>query len=319
MAVKDVILVIGASGQIGSDLVTELRKIYGNQHVVASDIKDPSYEVKEGGPFILLDIMDELKLNEIVSEFKVTQVYLLAAMLSATAERNIELGWQLNMRSISHVLDLARSGKIRKLYWPSSIAIFGSNSPSINTPQHTITEPSTVYGISKLAGERWCQYYNQKFGVDVRSLRYPGLVGWSSPAGGGTTDYAVEIYSAALQYGHYQCFLKEDTRLPMMYMPDAIRATIELMEAPADAIKVRSSYNIHAMSFTPNELAASIQKHIPDFTMTCEPDYRQAIAESWPASLDDSAAVNDWAWKPEFDIDRMTADMLRNLKKKRTY
>jgi len=315
MSTKETILVIGSAGQIGSDLVLELRKIYGDNHVVASDIRDASYEVMEGGPFIQLDVMDELKLNEIVREFKVTQIYLLAAILSATAERNIELGWRLNMRSLSHVLDLARFGKIKKLYWPSSIAVFGQTTPSIQTPQHTITEPSTVYGISKLAGERWCEYYSSKFNVDVRSIRYPGLIGYKSPAGGGTTDYAVEIFSEAINYGNYTCFLSENTTLPMMYMPDAIRATIELMEAPEDSIKIKSSYNLSGISFSPKELSEEIKKHIPNFNISYAPDYRQDIAMSWPHSIEDTRAQEDWGWKAEYDLAGMTKDMLDNIKK----
>ncbi|MCT4666214.1 MAG: NAD-dependent epimerase/dehydratase family protein [Flavobacteriales bacterium] len=313
---KDKILVIGASGQIGSELVLELRKIYGNDQVVASDIKDASLEVMEGGPFINLDIMDEVKLNAVVREYEITQVYLLAAILSATAERNIELGWRLNMRSLSHVLDLARFGKIKKLYWPSSIAVFGPTTPREMTPQVTVTEPTTVYGISKLAGERWCEYYHQKFGVDVRSIRYPGLIGYKSMPGGGTTDYAVDIYHEALKSGRYTSFLSEDTYLPMMYMPDAIRATIELMEAPVDQVKIRSSYNLGGISFSPKELAAEIKKEITDFQIAYQPDYRQEIADSWPSSIDDIRAQEDWGWNPKYDITSMTQDMLKNLKKK---
>jgi nucleoside-diphosphate-sugar epimerase len=314
--IKDKILVIGASGQIGSELVLELRKIYGNDQVVASDIKDASLEVMEGGPFINLDIMDEVKLNAVVREYEITQVYLLAAILSATAERNIELGWRLNMRSLSHVLDLARFGKIKKLYWPSSIAVFGPTTPREMTPQVTVTEPTTVYGISKLAGERWCEYYHQKFGVDVRSIRYPGLIGYKSMPGGGTTDYAVDIYHEALKSGRYTSFLSEDTYLPMMYMPDAIRATIELMEAPVDQVKIRSSYNLGGISFSPKELAAEIKKEITDFQIAYQPDYRQEIADSWPSSIDDIRAQEDWGWNPKYDITSMTQDMLKNLKKK---
>jgi nucleoside-diphosphate-sugar epimerase len=312
----DKILVVGASGQIGSDLVIELRKIYGNDNVVASDIKDASREVMEAGPFIHLDIMDELKLNAVVNDFGITQVYLLAAILSATAERNIELGWRLNMRSLSHVLDLARFGKIKKIYWPSSIAVFGTTTPKIETPQLTVTEPSTVYGISKLAGERWCEYYNQKFGVDVRSLRYPGLIGYKALAGGGTTDYAVDIYHEALKSGRYTSFLSEDTYLPMMYMDDAIRATIEIMEAPAEKVKIRSSYNLGGISFSPKEISEEIKKHIPNFSINYAPDYRQDIANSWPSSINDTRAQEDWGWKTKFDLSAMTVDMLENLKKK---
>jgi nucleoside-diphosphate-sugar epimerase len=290
MSSKEVILVIGAAGQIGTDLVIELRKRYGDSQVVASDIRDASEEVMQGGPFVHLDIMDELKLNQIVKEFGVTQVYLLAAILSATAERNIELGWRLNMRSLSHVLDLGRYKKVKKIYWPSSIAVFGPTTPAVETPQLTITEPNTVYGISKLAGERWCEYYHNKFGVDVRSIRYPGLIGWSAAPGGGTTDYAVSIFHEAIKYGVYDCFLSENTALPMMYMPDAIRATLEIMEAPAEQVKIRSSYNVGGISFTPKQLAEDIRRHVPNFKISYSPDYRQQIADSWPSSLDDSAA-----------------------------
>ncbi len=315
MSSKEVILVIGAAGQIGTDLVIELRKRYGDSQVVASDIRDASEEVMEGGPFVHLDIMDELKLNQIVKEFGVTQVYLLAAILSATAERNIELGWRLNMRSLSHVLDLGRFKKVKKIYWPSSIAVFGPTTPSIKTPQLTITEPNTVYGISKLAGERWCEYYNSKFNVDVRSIRYPGLVGWSAPPGGGTTDYAVSIFHEAIKYSSYECFLSENTALPMMYMPDAIKATLDIMEAPAEQVKIRSSYNIGGISFTPKQLAEEITRHVPDFTISYKTDYRQEIADSWPASIDDSAAQADWNWQHEFGLKEMVDEMMINLKR----
>ncbi len=315
MSSKEVILVIGAAGQIGTDLVIELRKRYGDSQVVASDIRDASEEIMEGGPFVHLDIMDELKLNQIVKEFGVTQVYLLAAILSATAERNIELGWRLNMRSLSHVLDLGRFKKVKKIYWPSSIAVFGPTTPAIETPQLTITEPNTVYGISKLAGERWCEYYNSKFGVDVRSIRYPGLVGWSAPPGGGTTDYAVSIFHEAIKYSSYECFLSEETSLPMMYMPDAIKATLDIMEAPAEQVKIRSSYNVGGISFNPKELTEEIKRHVPDFTISYKTDYRQQIADSWPASIDDSAARADWNWQHQYGITEMVDEMMRNLKR----
>tara|TARA_B110000977_G_scaffold161634_1_gene206679 strand:+ start:1055 stop:2011 length:957 start_codon:yes stop_codon:yes gene_type:complete len=313
---KDTILLIGASGQIGTDLTMSLRAIYGASHVVASDIKSASTEVMESGPFEQLDIMDPVRLNEIVLKYKVTQVYLLAALLSATAEKNIELGWALNMRSLSHVLDLARHGKVKKVYWPSSIAVFGPTTPSVNTPQHTVMDPNTVYGISKQAGERWCEYYHQKFGVDVRSIRYPGLISWKAKPGGGTTDYAVHIFHEALKYGRYESFLSETTSLPMMYMPDAIRATLELMEAPADSIKIRSSYNVAGTSFNPAEIAAVVKQYIPHFEITYKTDERQAIANSWPQSINDSLAREHWNWKHEYDLGNMAEDMMLNLKKK---
>lgn len=313
---KDTILLIGASGQIGTDLTMSLRAIYGASHVVASDIKSASTEVMESGPFEQLDIMDPVRLNEIVLKYKVTQVYLLAALLSATAEKNIELGWALNMKSLSHVLDLARHGKVKKVYWPSSIAVFGPTTPSVNTPQHTVMDPNTVYGISKQAGERWCEYYHQKFGVDVRSIRYPGLISWKAKPGGGTTDYAVHIFHEALKYGRYESFLSETTSLPMMYMPDAIRATLELMEAPADSIKIRSSYNVAGTSFNPAEIAAVVKQYIPHFEITYKTDERQAIANSWPQSINDSLAREHWNWKHEYDLGNMAEDMMLNLKKK---
>jgi nucleoside-diphosphate-sugar epimerase len=311
---KDTILIIGASGQIGTELVITLRKIYGDANVIATDIRSMVNENLSTGPFEVLDILDQKGLFDIVKKYKVTQVYLLAALLSATAEKNIELGWNLNMRSLSHVLDLAREKHIKKVYWPSSIAVFGPSTPSILTPQRTIMEPNTVYGISKLAGERWCEYYHEKFGVDVRSIRYPGLIGWKSAPGGGTTDYAVHIFHEALKSGQYTSFLSEDTTLPMMHMNDAIRATMEIMEAPAESIKIRSSYNVAGLSFSPKELASEIQKHIPDFKMSYESDYRQAIADSWPKSIDDSEAKTDWNWKSSFNLQELTSDMLTNIK-----
>jgi nucleoside-diphosphate-sugar epimerase len=311
---KDTILIIGASGQIGTELVITLRKIYGDANVIATDIRSMVNENLSTGPFEVLDILDQKGLFDIVKKYKVTQVYLLAALLSATAEKNIELGWNLNMRSLSHVLDLAREKHIKKVYWPSSIAVFGPSTPSILTPQRTIMEPNTVYGISKLAGERWCEYYHEKFGVDVRSIRYPGLIGWKSATGGGTTDYAVHIFHEALKSGQYTSFLSENTTLPMMHMNDAIRATLEIMEAPAESIKIRSSYNVAGLSFSPKELASEIQKHIPDFKMSYESDYRQAIADSWPKSIDDSEAKTDWNWKSSFNLQELTSDMLTNIK-----
>lgn len=312
--IKDKILVIGASGQIGVELTLGLRKIYGNANVIASDLREENELLKGTGPYVSLDVMNKEMLHVQVIRQNVTQIYLLAAILSATGEKNPGLAWNLNMQGLLNVLDIAREETIHKVYWPSSIAVFGPTSPKHNCPQQTIIEPTTVYGISKYAGEFWCNYYHHRFGVDVRSLRYPGLISYKSAPGGGTTDYAVEIFHDALESKRYTCFLKENTYLPMMYMPDAIRATIELMEAPADKISVRTSYNLAAMSFSPKEIAAAIKKYIPEFTITYQPDYRQAIAESWPQSIDDSVARADWGWKPEYDLERMTKDMIENLR-----
>ena len=313
---KDTILVIGSSGQIGTELVMKLRQMYGNNHVVASDVRPSSEEVMQSGPFEELDIMNNSRLHKIVKKNNVTQVYLLAALLSATAEKNIELGWNLNMRSLSNVLDLGREKVIKKIYWPSSIAVFGSTTPQRMTPQYTIMEPNTVYGISKQAGERWCEYYFNKFGVDVRSIRYPGLIGWKAAPGGGTTDYAVHIFHEALKHGKYESFLNAKTTLPMMYTPDAIRATIELMETPSEQVKIRSSYNVGGISFNPAEIAAEIRRHLPTFEMIYQEDYRQSIANSWPQSIDDSHAQEHWGWKTEYDLSKMTDDMMNNLKEK---
>lgn len=311
---KDKILVIGASGQIGVELTLALRKQYGNNNVIASDLREQNPLLEGTGPYVSLDVMNKEMLHVQVIRQNITQIYLLAAILSATGEKNPSLAWHLNMQGLLNVLEIAREENIKKVYWPSSIAVFGPTSPKQNCPQQTIIEPITVYGISKYAGEFWCNYYHQRFGVDVRSIRYPGLISYKSAPGGGTTDYAVEIYSEALEEKKYECFLNENTYLPMMYMPDAIRATIELMEAPASAITVRTSYNISGMSFSPKEIAASIQKHIPEFTISYKPDYRQQIAESWPQSIDDSTANTDWGWKPKYDLEKMTEDMLLNLK-----
>ena len=314
--VKEKILVIGASGQIGVELTLALRKIYGNANVVASDLREENPLLHGTGPYVSLDVMNKEMLHVQVIRQGITQIYLLAAILSATGEKNPALAWHLNMQSLLNVLDIAKEESLHKIYWPSSIAVFGPTSPKKNCPQKTIIEPSTVYGISKYAGEFWCNYYFNKYGVDVRSLRYPGLISYKSAPGGGTTDYAVEIFLEALEEKKYQCFLKEDTYLPMMYMPDAIRATIELMEAPKEKITIRTSYNISGMSFSPAEIATAIQQHIPEFSISYQTDYRQAIADSWPQSMDDSFAANDWGWKPEFDLANMTADMLENLKEK---
>ncbi|MGY8988470.1 MAG: NAD-dependent epimerase/dehydratase family protein, partial [Flavobacteriales bacterium] len=298
---NDRILIIGSSGQIGTALAIKLRKMYGNDNVVASDIRPSSDEVMNSGPFEELDILNEQLLRKIVKKYKITQVYLLAALLSATAEKNIELGWELNMRSHSHVLDLAKDGLINKIFWPSSIAVFGPTTPKENTPQYTVTEPNTVYGITKQAGERWNEYYFNKFGVDVRSIRYPGLIGWKAAPGGGTTDYAVDIFHQAIKHGKYESFLSENTGLPMMYMSDAIRATIELMESPIEKVKIRSSYNLAGVSFTPKEIAAEVSKHIPNFEISYNPDFRQTIADSWPSSIDDSHAQKDWGWELKYN------------------
>ena len=312
--IKEKILVIGASGQIGVELTLALRKIYGNANVVASDLREQNPLLEGTGPYVSLDVMNKEMLHVQVIRQNITQIYLLAAILSATGEKNPNLAWNLNMTGLLNVLDIAREEKIHKIYWPSSIAVFGPTSPKQNCPQQTIIEPTTVYGISKYAGEFWCHYFFQRYGVDVRSMRYPGLISYKSAPGGGTTDYAVEIFHEALEEKKYECFLREDTYLPMMYIPDAIRATIELMEAPASSISVRTSYNLSGMSFSPKEIAASLKKHIPDFTISYKPDYRQAIADSWPQSIDDSVAQKDWGWKQEYDLDKMTADMLMNLK-----
>jgi nucleoside-diphosphate-sugar epimerase len=313
--IKEKILVIGASGQIGVELTLALRKIYGNSNVVASDLREQNPLLAGTGPYVSLDVMNKEMLHVQVIRQNITQIYLLAAILSATGEKNPGLAWNLNMQGLLNVLDIAREEQIHKVYWPSSIAVFGPTSPRKNCPQQTIIEPITVYGISKYAGEFWCNYFHNRFKVDVRSIRYPGLISYKSSPGGGTTDYAVEIFHEALEEGKYECFLKPDTYLPMMYMPDAIKATIELMEAPADKLTVRTSYNVSSMSFSPQEIAKEIKKHIPGFSVSYKPDYRQAIADSWPESIDDKVARQDWRWKEEYDLQGMVTDMLGNLKK----
>lgn len=309
---KESILVIGSNGQIGTELVTELRSQFGENNVIATDIKPAHASIDGTGPFYQVDVLDSQAVSDIIRKHKVKQVYLLAALLSATAEQKVKSAWRLNMEGLLGVLDIAREQPFR-LFWPSSIAVFGPTTPRVNTPQYTITEPNTVYGISKLAGERWCEYYFQKFGVDVRSLRYPGLIGWKSEPGGGTTDYAVHIFHEAIRNKQYESFLSENTLLPMMYMPDALRATIGIMQAPSEKIKIRSSYNVAAMSFTPREIAAEIEKHLPGFTISYKPDSRQQIADSWPQSFDDTHARQDWGWKHEYDLAKMTDDMLVHL------
>lgn len=310
------IIVIGASGQIGSDLTLELRNRFGNENVVASDIKNAADDVMSSGPFETLDVMDEGGVAAVFKKYDISKVYLLAAMLSGSAEKNPKKAWDLNMKSLLSILDMAKEGIIKKVFWPSSIAVFGPTTPKVNTPQLTVMEPSTVYGISKLAGERWCEYYFKKYGVDVRSVRYPGLISYKTEAGGGTTDYAVEIFYEAIKAGKYECFLTEKTLLPMMFMPDAIRATIDLVEAPEEKVKIRSSYNLSGISFDPETLASEIKKHIPGFTISYKPDFRQQIAESWPGSIDDADARADWGWKHEYDLARMTDIMLKEIKKK---
>ncbi|WP_209402670.1 NAD-dependent epimerase/dehydratase family protein [Pseudozobellia sp. WGM2] len=307
------ILIIGACGQIGTELTLALRQMHGGAHVIASDIREGSENLMETGPFEILDATDYDALEEVIAYYEINEVYLMAAMLSATAEKFPMRAWNLNMNTLFNVLNLAKDKKIDKVFWPSSIAVFGPNTPENSTPQNTIMEPTTVYGISKQSGERWCNYYHNKYGVDVRSIRYPGLISWKTMPGGGTTDYAVEIYHKALSEQKYTCFLEADTELPMMFMDDAIRATLELMNTEPENIKIRSSYNLAAMSFNPAQIAEIIKKYIKDFEISYEPDFRQAIADTWPNSIDDSQAQNDWGWKPKFDLEKTTEEMLNNL------
>ncbi len=310
---KKRILILGASGQIGTELASRLRKIYGKEKVVTSDIREQDKSLKKEGPFEVIDATDYKAIENVVINYEITDVYLLAAILSATAEKFPLRAWDLNMNSLFNVLNLAKEGKINKVFWPSSIAVFGKTTPSIDTPQKTIMEPSSAYGISKQAGERWCEYYHKRYGVDVRSIRYPGLISYKTQPGGGTTDYAVDIYHKALKHKKYICFLKEKTTLPMMYIDDAIEATLKLMKAPKDSIKIRNSYNLASISFNPKEIANSIIKHIPEFEISYKPDFRQAIAETWPQSIDDSEARKDWGWEHKYSLDDITMDMLKNL------
>ena len=307
------ILIIGACGQIGTELTAKLRATYGVNNVVASDIRKLNNDVVNNGIFEVINALDYNQIEHLIEQYQITDVYLMAALLSATAEKNPAFAWDLNMNSLFHVLNLAKAGKIKKIFWPSSIAVFGPTTPRHNTPQYTIMEPSTVYGISKQTGERWCEYYNKQYGVDVRSIRYPGLISWSTEAGGGTTDYAVDIYHKAITDGKFTSFLSENTELPMMYMDDAIKATIQIMQVPIEQIKIRSSYNLAAMSFTPKQIGEEIQKQYPNFELGYEPDFRQKIADSWPASIDDTSARQDWGWKNDFDLTSMTEDMFKNL------
>ncbi len=306
------ILITGACGQLGSELTTELRKIHGTDNVIASDIREANDQIGDG-PFEHLDVMDKARIEEVIEKYNITVIYHLAALLSANAEKNIELAWKLNMDGLLNVLNIAREKNLERIFWPSSIAVFGPDAPKNDTPQNTATNPTTVYGITKVAGEQWCAYFYNKFGVDVRSLRYPGLIGYKSLPGGGTTDYAVDIYHKALAGETFSCFLEEDAALPMMYMSDAVKATIDLMQVPEENVKVRTSYNVAAISFNPAEIADSIIKQLPGFEIEYAPDYRQEIASSWPDSIDDSAARSDWGWKHEFDLDKMTVDILENL------
>jgi len=312
---KPIILVLGASGQIGTELTQKLRLIYGNSNIIASDIREGNEEMMASGPFEIIDATDKATILNIIKKYNVTQVYLLAAMLSATAEQYPQKAWNLNMNSLLAVLDLAKEKHIQQIYWPSSIAVFGPTTPKENTPQKTVMEPSTVYGISKVSGEFWCSYYHEKYGVDVRSLRYPGIISLKTKPGGGTTDYAVDIYFKALKEEKFECFLSENTRLPMMYMDDAVNATIQLMQAKSEDIKIRNSYNLAAMDFTPKEVAKAIKQYIPNFKITYKSDFRQEIADSWPSSIDDSKARSDWGWQHQFDLESMTKDIFKNLKK----
>ena len=306
------VLVIGACGQLGTELTVALRQLHGTANVIASDLKDQPVELISDGPYEQLDVMNATRLEQIVEDHDINQIYHLAAILSAVGEKNPKMAWDLNINSLLSVLELGRKG-VKKIYWPSSIAVFGPDTPKKRTPQYTVMNPNTVYGISKLAGERWCEYYFEKYGVDVRSIRYPGLIGYKAKPGGGTTDYAVDIFWKAILDRKYECFLKEDSLLPMMYMDDAVRSTIELMEADPSKLTVRSSYNVSAISFSPEMLQKQILKRYPDFEMTYQPDFRQSIADSWPNSISDSEARIDWKWSPKFDLEKMTKTMLDNL------
>jgi nucleoside-diphosphate-sugar epimerase len=311
------ILIIGAAGQIGSELTVELRKIYGSDHVFATDIKEASRDIMESGPFQLLDVMDDKRLIHFIIRHKITQIYHLAAVLSGNAEKLPTQAWHINMNSLMNILEVAKMvDEVKKVFWPSSIAVFGPTTPRLNTPQLTVMEPTTVYGISKLAGERWCEYYNSKYHIDVRSIRYPGLISFKTEAGGGTTDYAVEIYYSAVKNGSYDCFLGKDTALPFLFMPDAIKSTIDLMEADHRKLTIHTAYNLGGMSITPAEIHAEIVKHIPDFKISYTPDFRQVIAETWPQSIDDSISARDWGCSYRYDLESMTAIMLEEIGKK---
>ncbi len=309
------ILVIGSNGQIGTELVLSLRERYGKEAVFAADLSESCPAIIINGPYVQLDVLQKEAIREYIISNEIKEVYLLAALLSATAEKNPDFAWKLNMEGLFTILDLAKEKHIDKIFWPSSIAVFGPTTPADKTPQYTIMEPSTVYGISKLAGERWCEYYHKKHQVDVRSLRYPGLISYKSPPGGGTTDYAIDIFHKAISGIDYDCFLSETSALPMLFMDDAIRATIELMEAPSEQIKIRSAYNLAGVSFTPKELSEAIKKQLPNFNITYNPDFRQAIADSWPNSIDDAITEQQWGWKARFDLPKIVDEMIKNIKK----
>ena len=309
------ILIIGACGQIGTELTTKLRELHGVDNVIASDINTRKLDLVNSGPFQIIDAKNFNAIKDCCKQHNIDTVYLMAALLSATGEKYPMEAWDLNMNSLFHVLNLAKGGQIKKIFWPSSIAVFGPTTPRVETPQHTICEPTTVYGITKQVGERWCEYYHNKYGVDVRSIRYPGIISHKAMPGGGTTDYAVEIYHDAIKKGTYECFLSEDTSLPMMFMEDAIKATTDLMAATSQKLTIRSSYNLSAMSFTPKEIYESIKRQLPEFSITYKPDFRQAIADSWPSSIDDSVARKDWNWKHRYDLDTMSTEMLKQLTK----
>ncbi len=309
------VLIIGACGQIGSELAYKLRAQHGIDNVIASDINEGNLELVNSGPFEIIDAKDLEALKICVAKHNIDTIYLMAAMLSATGEKFPEIAWDLNMNSLFNVLNLAKDKFINKIFWPSSIAVFGPSTPTVNTPQHTIMEPTTVYGITKQVGERWCEYYHEKYGVDVRSIRYPGVITWKTLPGGGTTDYAIDIFHKAIANENFECFLDEDTELPMMFMEDAVAATINLMEANADTLTIRSSYNLAAVSFTPKQVADAIRNHFPDFTITYKPDFRQEIANTWPKSIDDSQARIDWNWNHSYDLKQMTSEMLTQLGK----
>lgn len=306
------ILITGACGQLGSELTAELRKLHGSENVVATDITEPNSRMGEG-LFEHLDVMNKERIEELIETHSVGQIYHLAALLSANAEKKINLAWKLNMDGLLNVLNIAKEKSIDKVFWPSSIAVFGPDAQKNRTPQTSACNPTTVYGISKLAGEQWCAYFHRKFGVDVRSLRYPGLIGYKSLPGGGTTDYAVDIYHKAVKGELFECFLEKNTALPMMYMNDAVKATIDLMNVPSKNISVRTSYNVSAISFSPAEIAEVIKKELPGFEISYSPDHRQIIADSWPDSIDDTPARKDWNWQPEYNLDTMTKDILKNL------
>ena len=310
----DKVLVIGACGQVGTELVENLQNIHGSSRVVASDIKTPTNEVFLNSEFVHLNVLDKVQIKEVFQTHKPTIVYHLAALLSATAEENPKFGWELNMDGTFNIFDACIDHDVKRIFWPSSIAVFGPTTPRVNTPQSTILEPNTIYGITKLAGERYCEYYFNRYNLDVRSIRYPGLIGWKSLPGGGTTDYAVDIFHQALKNGQYDCFLKEQTTLPMMHMEDAVRATLEITDAPSNLIKVRSSYNIAGVSFNPEQLTQEIKKHIPQFKISYQPDHRQKIANSWPESIDDQIARADWGWQEKYNLEKLVVNMLDNIR-----